>query len=53
MKRGTKIVTLTEYSETGVIMRPAKTLPGWYLVRFDRDGARLTVHGDMMAVRNA
>lgn len=52
MKRGTKIVTLYEHSQTGEIVRPVKKLSGWYLVRFD-DGSRMTIHGDMMAVRNS
>lgn len=60
LKRGTPVRVLSEYSETGRVVRH-ETITGyydktkvehWYHVRYDRDGARVLVHRDMLAVRN-
>ena len=57
MKVGTKVLTLYEHSETGIICRPRKAnlpMPGpdWLIVKFDRDGAKACIHRDMLAVSN-
>jgi hypothetical protein len=57
MTYGTKVRTLYEHSETGVICRPTKaSLPmpnaDWFVIKFDRDGGKLCVHRSMLAIRN-
>jgi hypothetical protein len=57
MKPGTKIRTTYEHSETGIICRPrAENLPlpspDWFIIKFDRDGAKLCVHRSMFVVDN-
>jgi hypothetical protein len=44
VKAGTKVRTLSQFSEPGVIMRPRKVNlpfpgPDWYVVKFDAGGA--------------
>lgn len=58
VKAGTKIRTLAQFSETGVIATPRKVnlpLPGpdWYIVRFDVDGGALCIHRSGFALANA
>jgi hypothetical protein len=54
MKIGSKIWTLYEHAETGVIVKPRRdeTPPSsdWFIVRYDDDGARLCVHRSMLAM---
>lgn len=56
MTIGTKVRTLYEHSETGVIVRPRKgqSVPSadWHLVQFDQDGARLCIHESMLTLSN-
>lgn len=57
MQIGTKVRTLTEYSATGVVVKPRAAnlpMPGpdWRLVRFDDGRGQLCVHVDMLAARN-
>lgn len=54
MKRGTKIRTTYEHSQTGVIIGPAKHMPaGWWRVRFDDSGGVMCIHADMLVIRNS
>lgn len=57
MKTGTKIRTLYQYSETGIICRPRKSqlpLPGpdWFIIKFDIDGKQVCIHRTMFVERN-
>lgn len=56
MTLGTKVRTLYEHSETGVIVRPRKNegTPSaeWFIVRLDNDGARACIHQSMLALSN-
>lgn len=57
IKAGTKIRTLYQFSETGVICRPRKSslpMPGpdWFIIKFDVDGKKLCIHRSMFVVRN-
>lgn len=56
MKIGSKIRTLYQYSQTGVIVKPRKHLTppgeGWFLVCFDDSNGKLWIHREMLALRN-
>lgn len=56
MKIGTKVRTLYQFSETGVIVKPRKgempPTPEWHIVKFDDGGDKLCVHHAMLAVSN-
>lgn len=57
IKPETKVRTLYQFSETGVIAKPSKgeggPTPEWYVVQFDESGGRMCVHETMLAVSNA
>lgn len=56
MKIGTKVRTLYQHSETGMIVKPRKgegtPSSDWYIVKFDRDGAKLCIHRSMLSISN-
>jgi hypothetical protein len=56
MTIGTKVRTLYQHSETGIIVKPRKgegtPTPEWFIIRFDLDGAKLCIHRSMFVVRN-
>lgn len=49
---GDRVQTLYEKSELATVIMPRHKelplLPGWYVVRYDYDGRRGTIHGDML-----
>lgn len=65
LRPGTRVRTLYQYSETGVIVRKTKARQAhdaryfgsqekgdaWHIVRFD-DGSGATIHRDMLAIAN-
>ena len=57
MTAGTKVRTLYQHSETGTVCRPTKEnlpMPGpeWFVVKYDRDGAKAVIHRNMLALAN-
>lgn len=57
MKIGTRVTTLYEYSQTGVIVKPRRgeTPPtsDWYIVQFDDSGGKMCIHRSMLAQSDA